>query len=45
MKLQLECYPNGIIRGYFFASISNNNKGIVNISSIEEELERVLVNH
>jgi hypothetical protein len=45
MKLQLVGYPNVMIRGYFFASISNNDKGIVNISSIEEELERVLVNH
>ena len=34
-----------MIRSCFFTSVANNNKGIVNISGIEEELERVLDNY
>ena len=44
MKSQLVGYPNGMI-GVFFALVSHNDKGMVRIADIEEELERVLANH
>jgi hypothetical protein len=45
MKSQIIALPNGMIGSTFFTSISQNDKGVVNISGIEEELERVLQNH
>ena len=45
MKTQAIYLPNGMIANVFFTSISQNDNGLVNISGVENELERVLENH
>ena len=45
MKTQAIYLPNGMISHVFFTSIAQNDNGLVNISGIEEELERVLEPH
>ena len=45
MKTQAVHLPNGIVGSCYFTSIAQNDKGVVNISGIEEELARVLQNH
>ena len=45
MKTQAIYLPNGMIASVFFTSISQNDNGLVNISGVENELERVLENH
>ena len=42
MKSQVLAIPNGIVASLFFTSLTDNDKGVINISGIEEELERVL---
>ena len=42
MKTQAVGLPNGMFGSIFFTSLTHNDKGVVNISGIEEELERVL---
>ena len=42
MKTQAVFLPNGMLANLFFASVSQNDKGMVNISGLEPELERVL---
>ncbi len=42
MKTQAVGLPNGMYGSVFFASLAQNDKGVVNMSGIEEELERVL---
>ena len=41
MKTQVIIAPNGMIISTFFTSILQNDKGAVNISGIEEELDRL----
>ena len=45
MKTQAIYLPNGMIASVFFTSISQNDNGLVNISGVEYELERVLENY
>ena len=45
MKTQALILPNGMFGSVFFTSASQNDKGVVNISGIEEELERILHNY
>ena len=42
MKTQAIYLPNGMVSHVFFTSIAQNDNGVINISGIEEELERVL---
>jgi hypothetical protein len=42
MKTQGVFFPNGMLGNLFFDSVAQNDKGLVNISGIEEELERTL---
>ena len=42
MKTQAIYLPNGMVPHVFFTSIAQNDNGVINISGIEEELERVL---
>ena len=42
MKTQAVYLPNGMVANVFFTSISQNDNGVINISGLEEELERVL---
>ena len=42
MKTQAVFLPNGMLANLFFAAVSQNDKGMVNISGLEPELERVL---
>jgi hypothetical protein len=43
MKSQLVAFPNGMIGSVYFTSLAQNDKGCTNISGIEEEIERVLI--
>ena len=42
MKNQCVLFPNGMLGSIFTASMSQNDKGVVNISGVAEELERLL---
>ena len=43
-KNQAILLPNGMLGSIYTTSIAQNDKGVVNISGIAEELERVLAN-
>jgi hypothetical protein len=44
MKSQLVAFPNWMIGSAYFTSLAQNGKGfLANISGIEEEIERVLI--
>ena len=45
MKTQAVFLPNGMLANLFFASVAQNDKGMVNISGLEPEIERVLAGH
>ena len=45
MKIRAIYLPNGMVSNVFFTAISQNNNGLIKISGIEEELERVLQNY
>ena len=38
-------FPNGMLGNCFFASVAQNDKDLINISGLEEELERLLLPH
>ena len=44
MKAQGVFLPNGMLANIFLSSVAQNDKGIINISGLEEELERLLSN-
>jgi len=41
-KTQALHLPDGMVGNVYFSSVAQNDKGVVNISGIEEELERIL---
>jgi len=45
MKCQGTFFPNGMLGNAFFTSVSQNDKGVINISGLEEELQRLLLSH
>lgn len=45
MKCQGTFFPNGLLGNAYFTSVAQNAKGVINISGLEEELERLLVPH
>jgi len=45
MKSQAVLLPNGMVGSTYFTSVAQNDKGLVNISGIEEELEIALENY
>lgn len=45
MKCQGTFFPNGILGNCFFTLVAQNDKGVINISGLEEELERLLMPH
>ena len=45
MKTQALYLPNGMIGSVYFASVSHNDKGVVNLSGIEEELKTALAGY
>ena len=45
MKCQGTFFPNGMLGNCFFSSVAQNDKGLINISGLEEELERLLLPH
>ena len=44
MKAQGVFLPNGMLGNIFLTSVAQNDKGVINISGLEEELERLLSN-
>ena len=42
MKTQALHLPNGMVGNVYFTSVSQNDLGVVNMSGIQEELERIL---
>ena len=42
MKAHGVFMPNGMLANTFLVSVAQNNKGVANISSLEEDLERLL---
>ena len=42
MKAQGVFLPNGILGNIFLTSVAQNDKGAIDISGLEEELERLL---
>ena len=36
-------FPNGMLGSVYFSSVAQNDKGVINISGLEEELERLLL--
>ena len=45
MKCQAVFFPNGMLGSTFFTSVAQNDKGVINISGLEEELQRLLMPH
>ncbi len=45
MKCQGTFFPNGMLGNAYFTSVAQNAKAVINISGLEEELERLLVPH
>ena len=45
MKAQGILLPNGMLASLYLTSIAHNDKGVVNISGIEEELEGIMQHH
>ena len=43
MKCQGVFIPNGLLANIYIASVAQNDKGVINISGLEEELQRLLM--